>query len=377
MTGGSVGDSAEKQRIRRYRDEFGITGAEGIEALSRAVAAGSSHLYALNVPLADLSALLHSLLGAGAVGDSVLAAPAGQRFPRPELRVAYAPPRTEAERRVAEAWQQLLGIDKVGIHDPYFELGGTSLVAMALVAKLNAEFRSALSAAAVIERPTVAQIAELLDGSKQRDENGTNNSVARGQRRRATGSAKETDDCSGGHGGPVSGCWRVWALWRNLRAGANSITRFSEQELRAEGVPDKLLADPAYVRAGSVLEGIDLFDAGFFGFSPKEAQLLDPQQRLFLESSWQAMEDAAIDPGRFGGAIGVVAGTGISTYMMQNLQAYQDFGKIVGRRRWSSPVIRIRSRRGWRTRWMRRARVTAFRLIVQRLWWRCRLPALR
>ncbi len=95
------------------------------------------------------------------------------------------------------------------------------------------------------------------------------------------------------------GASTVEEFWRNLCGGVESITHFSAEELRAAGVSEADLADPHYVRAAPVLDDIDLFDADFFGFAPKEAQICDPQQRLFLEVSWTALEAAGCDPSRF------------------------------------------------------------------------------
>jgi acyl transferase domain-containing protein len=128
-----------------------------------------------------------------------------------------------------------------------------------------------------------------------------------------------TDIAIVGMSGRFPGATGVAELWANIRAGASGITRFTDDELRAAGVPDSALADPSYVKAGAVIDGIELFDAGFFGYGPKEAQILDPQQRLFLEHSWQALEDAGCDPSRFDGAIGVFGGSAWSSYLQNNL----------------------------------------------------------
>ena len=94
---------------------------------------------------------------------------------------------------------------------------------------------------------------------------------------------------------------------------------FSEDELRSFGVDPKLIADPAYVRAAAQPPGLDEFDAGFFGINHREAELLDPQQRLFLELCWEALEDAAYDPERLEKVTGVFAGQTTSTYLLFNL----------------------------------------------------------
>ena len=106
------------------------------------------------------------------------------------------------------------------------------------------------------------------------------------------------------------------AFWKNLVDGVESIEDLSEEELLAAGVDPALVNNPAYVRRAAALEGMDRWDAGFFGFSPKEAAIMDPQQRHFLELSWEALEDAGYAPGTFEGPVGVFAGCGPSTYMM-------------------------------------------------------------
>ncbi len=105
-------------------------------------------------------------------------------------------------------------------------------------------------------------------------------------------------------------------LWRNLAGGVESITHYTAEELAALGENPAVLAHPGYVKAARTIEDVDLFDAGFFGSSPREAEALDPQQRLFLECAWQAMEDAGYDSEAYGGLVGVFAGSKLSNYLM-------------------------------------------------------------
>ena len=102
----------------------------------------------------------------------------------------------------------------------------------------------------------------------------------------------------------------VDTFWRNIRDGVESVERFTDDTLRARGIDAATLADPAYVKAGVPFDGFGLFDAGFFGYTPREAEQLDPQQRHFLECAWEAMEHAGYDSGRVPGAVGVYAGPG-------------------------------------------------------------------
>ena len=123
--------------------------------------------------------------------------------------------------------------------------------------------------------------------------------------------------------------------WRNLCGGVESVTFFSEQELEAMGVDSAAVRSPNFVKAGALLEDMDGFDAAFFGYSPREAELLDPQQRLFLECAWHAYENAGYHPDRYEGLVGVYAGTSLSTYLLFNILANDvdsedDFQAMIG-----------------------------------------------
>jgi acyl transferase domain-containing protein len=118
-----------------------------------------------------------------------------------------------------------------------------------------------------------------------------------------------------GVAGRFPGAGSLAQFWENLCAGRESIVFFDEPELAAAGVPAALLRDPQYVRAAARLQDVEWFDAGFFGYSPKEAAMMDPQQRVFLECAWEALEEAGYAPGSYEGSIGVYAGAAINSYM--------------------------------------------------------------
>ena len=108
-------------------------------------------------------------------------------------------------------------------------------------------------------------------------------------------------------------------FWKNLQEGVESIEFFSEQELLEEGIDPSLLKKQNYVKAGTVISDIDLFDASFFDYNPREAEIIDPQQRLFLESAVEALEVAGYDSQTYGGAIGVYAGLSENSYARNNI----------------------------------------------------------
>ena len=118
-----------------------------------------------------------------------------------------------------------------------------------------------------------------------------------------------------GMAGRFPGARNVDEFWRNLRDGVESMTTFSDEELIARGADPALLRSPQYVKAGRVMEGFDRFDAAFFGVSPREAELIDPQQRLFLECAWEALEDAGYDPERLPRRVGVFGGARMNGYL--------------------------------------------------------------
>lgn len=123
-----------------------------------------------------------------------------------------------------------------------------------------------------------------------------------------------------GMSGRFPGASSTRELWENLTQGIESITRFSAEELLATGLDPRLLEEPGFVPAGGIVEDIEQFDAPFFGFSPRDAELLDPQQRLFLECAWESLEDAGYVPDTFQGLIGVYAGSSMSTYALHLYQ---------------------------------------------------------
>jgi acyl transferase domain-containing protein len=126
------------------------------------------------------------------------------------------------------------------------------------------------------------------------------------------------------------GASNVTQFWQNLLEARETISHFRPDELEPASAEDLAAhANPAYVRARGILDDIEMFDSAFFGISPKEADVLDPQHRVFLETAWEALEDAGYDPKRFTGLIGVFGGVGESTYYLRNLFNRRDVADIV------------------------------------------------
>ncbi|MBB3891584.1 amino acid adenylation domain-containing protein [Phenylobacterium haematophilum] len=133
-----------------------------------------------------------------------------------------------------------------------------------------------------------------------------------------------------GRAGRFPAARNVEEFWAMLRDARNAAQRLTDAELLARGVSRQQLADPNYVRVANVLPDMECFDAGFFGFSPREASILDPQHRHFLECGWEAFEDAGYVPEKFDGRIGVFAGSGMQAYLPFNLLSNPDLVEEIG-----------------------------------------------
>jgi phthiocerol/phenolphthiocerol synthesis type-I polyketide synthase E len=133
-----------------------------------------------------------------------------------------------------------------------------------------------------------------------------------------------------GMAGRFPGAASLSAFWNNLRDGVESVVDLPEEDLLAAGVDEKTLANHSYVRRAALLDGIDEFDADFFGFTPQAARMTDPQHRLFLQCTWHALEDAGYDPGQLEGSIGVYGTSTTSGYLLHNLMSNSDPNAVIG-----------------------------------------------
>ncbi|MCB9592019.1 MAG: SDR family NAD(P)-dependent oxidoreductase [Sandaracinaceae bacterium] len=140
----------------------------------------------------------------------------------------------------------------------------------------------------------------------------------------------ESDIAIVGMAARVPGARTPKQYWENLANGVESIRFYSDEELRAAGVSEDDLRQKSYVRASAPLDDMELFDGEFFGFSPKESAIMDPQHRHFLECAWEALESAGHPPERFEGPIGVFAGCGMGSYFYFNLCTHPELVRDVG-----------------------------------------------
>ncbi|MCB0787500.1 MAG: amino acid adenylation domain-containing protein, partial [Flavobacteriales bacterium] len=244
---------------------------------------------------------------------------------RPELDVAYVAPRSAVEKTLTDVWADLLGIDRVGIDDNFFDLGGNSLLSIQCVAQLEGHGLK-LPIVKLYQHPTIKACAAFLQGDTS---TASPADMARARRNARHGTHDHGDIAIIGMSGRFPGAATVEELWKNLLHKRNSITSWSPEEIDPS-VPEELRNDPDYVKARGVMNDADKFDHTFFGVNPKVAALMDPQQRVFLETAWAALEDAAYDPAQFAGLIGVYAGIGNNTYFTRNVLGHPELIEQVG-----------------------------------------------
>ena len=297
-------------------------GAIGKRLVAYVVGNGADDISALRLRTALAAVLPEFMVPAIYVGLAALPVTANGKLDRaalpapgrdrPELAVAYRAPADARERAICGVFADVLGLDRVGTLDGFFDLGGNSLLALTLIARLRDAGLPAISTARFFAAPTPEALARAMtDGDR---------TTAAAPRARARA---DEPIAIVGMAGRFPGAADVAALWRNLCDGVESIRFFAPDELDPS-IPSAVRTDPAYVPARGVLDGVELFDAGFFGMSPLEASLTDPQHRHFLEVAWHALEHAGYIPERTPGPIAIFGGMYNATYYQRHLWTRPD-----------------------------------------------------
>jgi acyl transferase domain-containing protein/acyl carrier protein len=229
---------------------------------------------------------------------------------------AFKPPTNDTEKTIREIWRQLLGRDDIGVHDNFFDLGGHSLLLIKLKSRLEKSFGVEIQLVELFKYPTIALLGDFVDGEPEAAPEDDNPQV----------SIKGGDDVAViGISIQVPGAMGINQFWTNIKEGIHSICNFSEEELESAPLSSMIGGNCALVPSGGVLGDVDLFDAAFFGYTPGEAEVMDPQQRLFLEYSWNALEDAGYgNTSQLGFPVGVYGGVGFNTYLLNNLMSRPD-----------------------------------------------------
>ena len=229
--------------------------------------------------------------------------------PSATLLDAYMEPGNPTEKKLTRVWKTILTVNQVGAVDNFFELGGNSLLANRMVVCLKQEYALDVSVTKLYQFPTIRLLAAYLDGQTQEKHTVT---------RSLSAPPVTTAVAIIGMAGRFPGANSVDALWDVLRAGKETIQFFSPEQLDSS-LPESVTQDVHYVKARGILDQADQFDAVFFGINERLAEVMDPQQRIFLEIAWEALEQAGYIPQRYEGRIGIWAGCGNNTYYLNNV----------------------------------------------------------
>ncbi len=239
---------------------------------------------------------------------------------RPELTTTYVAPNTALERTLCTVLQDFLDVDPVGLQDNFFHLGGNSLLITRIQHHLAESHGLQIDLIEFFREPTVAALVRYLTRGRGQPSSS--------QRRRRV-ERSDNRIAIVGMAGRYPGARDVDAFWENLRQGIDSITRFDAHEIDRT-VPEPEREAPNYVRARGILDEVDLFDASFFGMSPLEARVTDPQQRVLFELAWHALEDAGYAPGTHQLCTGIYAGKFHPSYFLKNLYPHPDVLRRAG-----------------------------------------------
>jgi amino acid adenylation domain-containing protein len=251
----------------------------------------------------------------GKIDKKALPRPEGTR---PELSVLYKGPTTATEKNISECWAEVLQIDRVGLLDNFFELGGNSLLALKTVAALKQFYGYEIPVTKIYQNPTVTGVVSFLEQAEK---------ISAPIERHVSEDGNDIAVIS--MAGRFPGANTIEEFWNLLREGRETISFFTTDDLDAS-IPDDLKNNPDYVKARGIIDQAESFDASFFGINLRLAELMDPQQRVFLEIAWEVLESGGYQTSKYKGTIGVFAGTGNNTYYLNNVQGHPDLIGQVG-----------------------------------------------
>ncbi|MEZ0109047.1 acyl transferase domain-containing protein/thioesterase domain-containing protein/acyl carrier protein [Catenulispora sp. EB89] len=234
------------------------------------------------------------------------------------------------ESAVADIWREVLGLDRIARDANFFDLGGHSLGLVRVQAAIAERLGRRLELLDLFANPTVESLARFLSA-------GEDPAMVVEHPMAHVGAEDEDPAPSAGRRKGGAGGFEPMAIigmacrfpeadgydqyWRNLVEGVDATRVLSDEELLAAGVGVEEMADPSYVRRVGVVDGVDMFDAAYFGLAGRETELIDPQQRVFLETAHDALQDAGYDPDQYSGRVGVFGGIGLNLYGWENVAA--------------------------------------------------------
>ncbi|MCP4158150.1 MAG: SDR family NAD(P)-dependent oxidoreductase, partial [bacterium] len=230
----------------------------------------------------------------------------------------YSAPRNQVEKIISRQWKEILKQDQVGIDDNFFDAGGNSLNLIQLNTKLKKVFSKEIPVTAMLKYPTIRTLARSIIGG----EDETKKDVVKETPAKTVEKHKHSGAIAViGMAGRFPGSQNIEQFWDNLKNGIETITFFSENELIEAGIPRQMVEKPNYVKAKGALEEFEYFDYGFFGYSPGEACIMDPQFRYLHETVWEALENGGYAAGIGTQKIGLYAGANDNYLWLEQLKS--------------------------------------------------------
>ena len=309
-------DSPDLKRLVAYFSPVDAARPVDVEGLRRHLIA---QLPDYMVPVAYVALDTLPLSPNGKLDRRALPAPGRER---PDWAGSYEPASGAMEQALCRLIAELLDLENIGRNDNFFDLGGSSLLAVRLLENIRREGLGEISTMTLFRDPSPAALAHSL-------EQGARTGIEPSRMTRQHRVGDEDPIAIVAMAGRFPGAADVEAFWENLCEGRDSISVFAADTLDPS-IPESLRADPGYVPARGVIDGVENFDAVFFGISPREAELMDPQQRIFMELCWECIERAGHVPDATSGPVGVFAGMYNASYYQRNVLAHPELIDKVG-----------------------------------------------
>ncbi|MCP5046022.1 MAG: amino acid adenylation domain-containing protein [bacterium] len=234
---------------------------------------------------------------------------------RPKLDVNYVEPETSTEKNISAVWKEILNLDKVGVNDNFFDLGGTSFDIIKMMSMFYDIFHKDIPVVSIFRYPTIRSFVRYLNREESlvmEGQAGAGNLEAVESQSPAAQAPREIAVV--GMSCRLPGAHTIDKFWDNLKNGKETISFFTKEELKEQGMDPQIVDNPNFIRSRGIIEHVEMFDALFFGYSPLEARVMDPQLRIMHEISWEALESAAYDPDTYDGLIGLYAGNATEYY---------------------------------------------------------------
>ncbi|MCP4294857.1 MAG: non-ribosomal peptide synthetase, partial [Proteobacteria bacterium] len=222
---------------------------------------------------------------------------------------------SSVEESLNVIWKEILAIEKCDREKNFFDLGGHSLQVVELQNRILRDLAIDLPVTDLFTYSTLKDLSAHIESIKAEK----SHSDAEVKVDEEIEILEKDDIAIIGMAGRFPGASNIDEFWENLKNGTESITTFTKDELLKEGIPDDIIEDSNYVPSKGYLKDSDLFDAHFFDFNPRDAELTDPQHRIFLQVAFTAIEHAGYDYKQIDNPVGVFASTGFSSYLQQNI----------------------------------------------------------